>query len=199
MTAEEKKKLLARASRAARELAKEQATYGSISDGAGRRYRVGVYYLQAGALEKAGQAFDWYAQTFPDDCGEPVFLLYGALAAHRLGQIDKAHTWLLRSLLSNIYLLPWLAGHDPQALPLWHASNWQERDYLQDVAEFLHEPTADERDWIASALQSTPFKTLYEGHVATYTALDGLRDFQQRAAVLDRWEQLQAQYLPAQA
>lgn len=199
MTPDARKKVLARASRAARELAREQATYGSVSDGAGRRYRVGVHFLQAGALEKAGNAFDWYEQTFPDDAGEPVFLLYAALTAYRLGQMDKATTWLLRSLLSNVYLLPWLAGQAPQPLPLWHASNWQQLDYLQEVAEFLHEHTADERQWIASALDSAPFKAMHEGHVATYRALDGLSDIRQRAAVLERWEQLQARYLPGRA
>lgn len=78
MLTDEQKKYRDRANRARRELLKEKEKFGAISDGSGKRYRVCVYFVLSGAPEKAVEFMDWFEKEFPDDVGEPAFLLYAA-------------------------------------------------------------------------------------------------------------------------
>lgn len=186
-----RKKFRDRATRAMRELRKEEAT-GDIRDGSGRRYRVGVFFLLAGDLEKAAAAFDWFDEKFPEDIGEPIFYLYGALAAYRQGDLLKARTRLANALLGNIYLLPLLIEERIDTSGIWHASNWGEASYLRGVAEFLNEPTSNERRWMAVEWNSTPFVALREGYLATYRALNQEQEFSRRGIILSKWEKVRA-------
>lgn len=89
MLIDEQKKYRDRANRARRELLKEKEKFGAISDGSGKRYRVCVYFVLSGAPEKAVEFMDWFEKEFPDDVGEPAFLLYAALAYYRVGLWGK--------------------------------------------------------------------------------------------------------------
>jgi hypothetical protein len=80
MKADERKKFREHANRARRGLLSEKKKYGYINDGSGKRYRVGVFYVLSGDLEKALEFYLWFEQEFPDDIGEPIFDLYWALA-----------------------------------------------------------------------------------------------------------------------
>ena len=194
MISSERKRFRDRANRAARDLLKEKDTWGCISDGSGKRYRVGVYFLLAGELDKAIAAFDWFDNEFPDDGGEPIFYLYGALASYRGGYLPSAQSRLLRAMLSNIFLLPQLIGEHLVAPDIWYSSNWQMEQYIQEVDEFLDEPTAEERNWIASELDSETFKALRAGYENTYRALLAERDPKKRGAILSAWRKLQAKH-----
>ena len=196
MTPTEKHKFRGRATRAARELEKERTTFGHINDGAGRRYRVGVYFLLAGDLQKAAQAFDSFYDEFPDDIGEPVFNLYSALVAFRCGETNKARTRLFGAMLSNIFLLPFLIGQRLKAPNVWHPSNRHQESYLLEVEKFLHEPTREELNWIETELSTRPFTILKDGYIATFGALNGERDLNKRVALLKQWESLQAECFP---
>jgi hypothetical protein len=179
MTPDAKKKLLARATRAMRELKKGEAT-GYIGDGSGRRYRV---------------AFDWFDAKFPDDTGEPIFYLYGALAAHRQGEAIKARIRLANAMLGNLFLLPYLSGMKIDAAGIWFSSNRHEASYLTETREYLDEPTDEERAWIASEWNTSPYVTLREGYVSTFRALNEETHFLRRAFLLSRWESLRAKQL----
>ena len=65
-TSEQHKKIKARIRRYERSLRKEQAEYGFIDDGYGKRYLLGPLYLQIEDLLGALQSFRWFEQTFPD-------------------------------------------------------------------------------------------------------------------------------------
>ena len=110
MLTPEQKKYRDRANRARRELFKEKETFGAARDGSGKRYRVCVYYVMSGAPEKAVEFLQWFSEEFPDDVGEPVFLLHAALAYRRTGQQHPATRYLVDAMLSNLYLLPYLYG-----------------------------------------------------------------------------------------
>ena len=194
MISVEKKRFRDRANRAARDLVKEKETWGCISDGSGKRYRVGVYLLLADELDKARAAFDWFDDEFPDDSGEPVFHLYGALASYRGGAMPKARARLLRAMLSNIFLLPQLIGENITAPDIWYSSNWQMEQYLLEIEQFLDEPTAEERKWIASELNSETFKVLRVGYENTYRALLAERDLKKRGAILTSWRKLKTKH-----
>lgn len=195
MASVEKKKLHDRAVRAARLLRNEKSEYGYINDGAGRRYRVGVYFLLAGELQRACEAFDWFYDEFPDDSGEPVFYLYAALAAHRAGELGKARRRLLQASVSNIFILPLLAGEQYPAPDIWYPSNCDYEEYLMEVEEYLSEPTHQEREWIRHELGTAPFKKMRDGYVSAFQALKYEQDLDQRASILSTWQIVQAQQL----
>ena len=194
----EKSRFRDRATRAARELKKERSAFGHINDGAGRRYRVGVYFLLSGDLEKSAKAFDWFYDEFPDDIGEPVFNLYSALATYRCGEMSKARTRLLEAMLSNIFLLPHLIGQRFKAPNVWHPSNRHQEGYLLEIEQFLHEPSREELHWIEAELSTPPFTTLKDGYIATFSALNGEQDINKRVALLRQWESLQVEHLPVE-
>lgn len=188
-----RKRFRARANGAMRKLRKEEAS-GYIRDGSGNRYRVGVYFLLAGDLERAAEAFDWFEGKFEDDVGEPLFFLYGALTAYRRGDLTNARSRLANAMLSNIFLLPFLWGDRIDTSGMWLSSNWEEEGYIATVREFLDEPTPEERQWIASEWNSAPFVTLREGYISTFRALDKESDYLRRSAILNRWMATKAEH-----
>ena len=197
VTPADRKKFRDRATRAVREFEKERSKYGVVDDGAGRRYRIGVYFLLAGELKRAADAFDWFYREFPDDMGEPVFFLYSALAAYRSGEMDKAHSRLLEAMLSNIFLLPFLVGKKIEVTGVWLSSNREHASHLAEIDEYLQEPSLEERDWIAQALETDAFVTLRDGYIETFSALSGERDLAKRRRILDRWRDLRMLNLPS--
>lgn len=194
----EKHKFRDRANRAARELKKEKSAFGYINDGVGRRYRVGVYFLLSGELKKSAEAFDWFYEEFPDDIGEPAFNLYSALAAYRCGEMGKARARLLKTMLSNMFLLPYLVGQKFEALGVWHSSNRHQENYLEEIEDFLHEPSNEELRWIEAELSTPSFTALRNGYIATFTALNEEQDISKRVSLLGQWESLQAEHFPTE-
>jgi hypothetical protein len=193
MDVADRKRYRDRANRAWRELRKEKDRGGFINDGPGRRYRVGVYFLLAGDVAAASLAFDWFDAEFGDDVGEPVFFLYGALAAHRSDEPAKARRRLLLTMQSNIYLLPFLAGKALPPLEIWHSSNRHQPGYLLEIEPFLAEPSKDECCWIGLELETPPFQKLRDGYLSTFFALKDEADFDKRRAILTAWRTLEAE------
>lgn len=182
-----------RAVRYNRALVNEQKKYRHIGDGAGKRYLIGPFYVLAGEPEKALAHYDWYEKHFPDDIGEPLHYLYWALALYRIGQIKKANTKLLETMLQNVYLLPILFGSPPGAYDIWHCSNMEQPDYVTqtppDLLPHLSEP---ERSWIAEQFDSFRFRRVREEYIATYRALKYESSVDGRRRILRRWDEFLA-------
>jgi len=184
---DKQKKYRDRANRARRELFKEKEKFGAISDGSGKRYRVCVYFVLSGAPEKAADFLGWFEPEFADDIGEPAFLLYAALASYRVGSLEKARSYLLDAMLSNIYMLPYLFSRPIPRQDMWHSSNWVQPDYIDEIEEFLEEPTSQEREWIEEQFDSELFTKVREKYVATFRALQHASDFDTRSRILKEW------------
>lgn len=191
----EQKKLRERANRLLNALKKEKKTHGDYDDGGGKRYRIGVYLVMAGETERAAEYYDWYEKEFPDDTGEPAALLLGAIAAHRHNQSTKARTRLALAMLSNLWLLPFVAGRTFNAPDIWLWSNRSCPDYIHDIREFLETPTAEERSWIGECLDLPQFIALRDSYVATFAALNHENDFARRREILARWDEECAEIL----
>jgi len=189
MEANERKKYRERANRARRGLVNEKKKYGNINDGSGKRYRVGVFYVLSGDVEKALEFYSWFEQEFTDDIGEPVSELYWALAHYRAGNIEKARIRLQSAMLQNIYMLPFLFNEPMGVQDFWHSSNLERPEYLYEVEEFLNEPTVEERKWMKEEFYSKRFEELRTGYIETFKALLGERDFVKRRKILDEWRQ----------
>lgn len=187
MTLEEKKRFRDRANRARRDLLKEKEQQGYINDGSGKRYRVAVFYVIAGANEKALDFYSWFESEFPDDIGEPIFDLYWALAEFRAGHEEQARHRLQIAMLSNLYMLPFLFQEPIEELDIWHSSNRDQQDYLWEVEEYLDEPTAEEREWFRKEYNSQPYEALRHEYVETCHELKYEHDFLKRSAILNKW------------
>jgi len=174
---------------------KEKECYGYINDGSGKRYRAGVFYVLSGDFEKAIEFFDWFSSEFPDDIGEPVFDLYWAIAAYRVGRQEKARVRLQHAMLQNLYMLPRLFGEDWKDLDIWHSSNRQYRRYLDDIEEFLHEPTTAEREWIKQQFYSDSFRRLRDAYIDHYGRLLNEHDLRRRKVILQSWDRVAASIL----
>lgn len=127
-----------------------------------------------------------------------MFNLFGALAAYRCGEMEKARARLLETMLSNMFLLPHLIGQRFEAPDAWHPSNRHQESYLEEVEGFLHEPSGEELRWIEAELSTPSFTTLRNGYVTTFSALNGERDISRRVEPLRQWESLQAESFPAE-
>jgi hypothetical protein len=127
----EPKKIRGRIRRYERELRKEREKFGFIDDSSGKRYLLGPLYMILGDTVGALQSFEWFEKTFPDDIGEPFQYLCWTLALYRSGDLEAAAQKLRQTMLSNLYLIPYLMGLEQEELDIWHASNWERVDYPQ--------------------------------------------------------------------
>lgn len=193
----EQKKLRERANRLLNALKKEKKTHGDYDDGGGKRYRIGVYLVLAGDIEKAAEYYDWYEQEFPDDVGEPAALLLGAIAAHRNKQSTKARIRLALAMLSNLWLLPFVAGRTLDAQDIWFSSNRSSPDYIDEIHGFLETISTEERRWIGECLDLPQFIALRDGHLTAFAALKHERDVTRRRAILERWDEECAEVMRA--
>jgi hypothetical protein len=124
--------------------------------------------------------------------GEPIFNLYGALSAYRNGLKDKARIRLIETMISNLYILPKIVGKSTDVENIWHSSNREQKGYLQEVDEFLGEPTEDERTWILSELNSDEFSAFRNGYISTYPLLNDERDIIKRIKIIAAWDDFRA-------
>lgn len=166
------KQISTRIRRDERALRQEQKRFGVIRDGAGRRYRLGPLYVLMGDTQGALRSFAWFAETFPDDSGEPLHLLCWTLALYRVGQTEQATATLRQTMLSNLYLIPRVLGRDQDVIDMWHPSNRSEKSYAESLPdEFftVWEPSA--LDWVRAVYESEPMRRVRDRYIAIYTQL----------------------------
>ena len=165
--AQEPKKIRARVKRYERALRKEQETFGGISDGAGKRYLIAPLYLLLDDVDAALAAFAWYEQTFPDDMGETGHFLCWTLALYRAGQIDAAADKLRQTMLSNLYVIPYLLGEPVEKLDFWHGSNWEEPSYLAEIPpEYFDLWDGAALQWLEDTYHSAALQQVRERYIA---------------------------------
>lgn len=155
-----------------RALRQEQKRFGVIRDGAGKRYTLGPLYVLMGDTEGALRSFAWFAETFPDDSGEPLHVLCWTLALYRAGQTEQAAAKLCQTMLSNLYLMPRLLGGDQDVIDMWHPSNRSEKSYVDALPDELFavwEPSALE--WARAVYDSEPMRRVRDRYIAIYTQL----------------------------
>ena len=189
------KKIRPRIRRYERALRREQACYGFINDGAGKRYLLGPLYLLLGDTEGALRSFTWFVQTFPDDSGDPLHGLCWTLALYRAGELEHAAAKLRQTMLSNLYLLPRLLRIDQDHIDLWYPSNLAEQRYSDDVPDALlalWEPPA--LQWVHALYSSEPCRRVRCRYIALYTQLKDEPPGPKQSRLVE--EAFQLQYQP---
>ncbi len=170
-----------------RALRKEQEKFGTISDGGGKRSLAGIYFVLAGDAEKSSAYFPWIESVFPDDVGEPVFLLCWALAAHETGAVEEARQRFHLAMLSNLYLIPYLIGEPIEEIDMWHSSNRDCAEYLYEVEEWFSDIPAEVVPWLEAEYKLKGAAQLRWQYVKTYRALQSEKEIGKRSKLLQDW------------
>ena len=188
------KKLKSKLRRYERELRKEQAMHGFIDDGGGKRYLLGPMYLLLDDTAGAVKSFAWFADTFPDDMGEPGFFLCWVVALYRTGNGAAATRKLRQAMLSNLYLIPYLIGQPQAEYDIWHGSNWDRPDYLQYIPpEYFTLWDDAARQWAAGLYHGPEFTAVRERYIEIYRQLPNVPAGPQRSALVREAMQLQVE------
>jgi hypothetical protein len=195
----EPRKIRARIKRYERELRKERDKFGYISDGHGKRYELGPLYLLAGDVQGAVESFRWFEKTFPDDIGEPVHFLCWTLALYRSGDRAQAAQRLRQTMLSNLYLIPHLLGREQDELGIWHATNYEQTDYLEYVpAEIWALWDASALRWAEETYDSPELRVIRARYIEIHKQLESEPRGPRRSALVDEAFKLQATKLERQ-
>jgi tetratricopeptide (TPR) repeat protein len=165
-------KIRARIRRYERSMRKEYETHGSIHDGYGKRYLLGILYLLMDDWDGALAAFQWYERMFPDDVGEPFHFLSWALALYHAGQLEEAALRLRQAMLSNLYMIPRLLGIEQEELDLRYGSMEAEKDYLAYAAPEIWTLWDDEaRAWARRMYECDDFQRVRERYIEIHELL----------------------------
>jgi len=160
------KKIRARVKRYERALRKEQERFGAIADGAGKRYLIGPLYLLLNDVDAALEAFAWFEQTSPDDVGEPGHLLCWTLTLYHTGHLDAATHKLRRTMLSNLYVIPYLLGEPVDTSDDWHGLIEDKASYLLEIPpEYFELWDADALQWLQETYQSNELRQVRERYI----------------------------------
>lgn len=95
-------------------------------------------------------------------------------------------------MLNNVYMLPKLFGISLRKQDIWHASNREMPDYIEQIADFLTEPTDEERDWIKHHFESSVFTEARHKYIETFRALQHADDYDIRKKLLDDWREYES-------
>ena len=180
------KKIKAKISSYKSGMSRDKKIYGSINDGAGKRYVLFSLYFQLNDLKKSEEYFKWYEKEFEDDSGEPVQKLCWAVSLYRMGKIDQAEYRLADLMLSNLYVIPKILGRDIKEYDIWHSSSDEFIDYFDYFPkEVLEALTQEDKNWIEELYESFVFQRIRQRHIEIYGELQNTDDIKIRRKLID--------------
>jgi len=109
-----------------RALAADKRRWGGYyDDSRGLRYLPPELYLKLRDYKGALRYFKWFEKNFPDDVGFPVFLLEWAIALFKTGNTALSEKKVLKTFMSNFYLLDKFLGREIIDKGISEQSSWQ--------------------------------------------------------------------------
>lgn len=183
---ETEKKVKSTISRYRSALRKEYEKFGFYRDGSGKRYLLFSLYFVLNDLEKAKEYIEWYEEEFSDDIGEPLQKLCWALLLYRLGEEKEAKYRIADTMLSNLYLIPYLLGEKMGPYQFKHFTNFAEIGYLEYLPEEVFEHiTDDEKEWTKDVYYSEDVKAIRDRHIEIMLEVDKKSEYKIRKKLLD--------------
>ncbi len=180
------KKLKSRISSYKSALNKEKKEYGSINDGAGKRFLLFMLYFVLNDLKKSEKYFEWYEAEFDDELGEPVQTLCWAISLYRMGKLDKARYALADSMLANLYIIPKLLGESIKKYDIWHSDSCGDFDYFDCIYdEILDAISKDDKNWIKEEYDSFVFQRIRQRYIGIFGQLQKTEDLHLRNKLLE--------------
>jgi tetratricopeptide (TPR) repeat protein len=165
---------------------KEKRTYGAIDDGSGRRFLMGPMYLLMGDHEGALKSYKWYQKEFPDDSDEPFNTLCWTLALFKNGDYEAAKKKLIRTMFSNLYLIPFILDTGEDDPGIRHFSSREEREYVQYLPPELKALwDADSIDWLKNLYCGEEMQIIKEQYISMKRKLNSLKAGEERSRAID--------------
>ncbi len=183
---ETEKQLKGRISSYKSALNKEKKEYGSINDGAGKRYLLFMLHFVLNDLKKSEKYFEWYEAEFDDDVGEPAQKLCWAISLYRMGKLDKARYALADLMLDNLYIIPKLLGESIKKYDIWHSGSCGDYDYFDYIYdEVLDVISKDDKNWIKEEYDSFVFQRIRQRYIEIFGQLQKTEDMPLRKKLLE--------------
>ena len=180
------KKCRRRIKRYEKRLSDELKMHGGLHDGAGARYEIGPLYVLINDIPRALKAYQWFESAVPNDWGEPVHSLSWALALYRNKDMDSASNKLLQTMLKNIYLIEHLIGYEINRYDIWHASNYEDTEYLEYVPiEYIEMWSREEIEWAKNQFESKLFKKVRNRYLQIYKLLKTTNPGPERSSLIE--------------
>jgi len=157
-----------------RSLRKDDPMHG-LRDGYGKRFLLGPLYLMLGNVQDTLDHYKWYQNTYPDDSGYALNFLCWAIALYRHGDFEEAEKKVINTMLSNIFLIPYILEREIPSL-----DSWEDRCYneLMEIEYFPHEIlnfiTCAEMEWIRALHNSSKITTIREKYIEIDDQLENL-------------------------
>jgi tetratricopeptide (TPR) repeat protein len=133
------------------------------NDNQGARFNVGPLYQLAGDLDAALDAYDSYADKYPDDWGDPHHRFSWGLALYRDDQPKAALRRWRQAIFQNVYVAPLLLDEPLPETDVWHGINTAYPYYAEDYVDEFG-PLWDEaaRDALAALWQAPPLREVLD-------------------------------------
>jgi len=126
MTEKQAQRLKDKITKIKRALAADKRRWGGYyDDSRGLRYLPPELYLKLRDYKGALRYFKWFEKNFSDDVGFPVFLLEWAIALFKTGNTTLAENKVLKTFMSNFYLLDKFLDREIIDKGISELSSWQ--------------------------------------------------------------------------
>ncbi len=166
-------------------LLKEKKKFGYVDDGSGKRYLLFSLYFVLNDLTEAKDYIQWYEKEFPDDTGEPIQKLCWALSLRRMGDQLEAKKMLAETMLSNLYIIPKLLGHEIEEYDMWHSSSDQNIEYFGYLPkEVTDSITEADVQWLRQQYDSHELQHIRQRHIEIYHKLKSTKDIDERKRLI---------------
>jgi hypothetical protein len=168
------KKIKQRIRRYERSLRKNDPIHG-LRDGYGKRFLLGPLYLMLGNVQDTLDHYKWYQNAYPDDSGYALNFLCWAITLYRHGDFEEAEKKVINTMLSNIFLIPYILGHETPSLDSWEDRYYNE---LMEIEYFPHEIldfiTSEEMEWIKALHNNPKITTIRKKYIEIDDQLENL-------------------------
>ena len=168
------KKIKQRIRRYERNLRKDDPMRG-LRDGYGKRFLLGPLYLMLGNVQDTLDHYKWYQNTYPDDSGYALNFLCWAITLYRHGDFEEAEKKVINTMLSNIFLIPYILGHEIPSLDSWEDRYYNELMEIEyfphDILDFI---TSEEMEWIKALHNSPKITTIRKKYIEIDDQLENL-------------------------
>ena len=167
-------------------LRSEKKKFGCYDDSYGRRYLIGPLYLLAGDEAGGIRYYNWFQKNFPSDIGEPGMHLCWTLTLYRSGKIKKAESQFIRTLFSNLYIVPHLLGLELPGHSFSQGSNWETPDYMNYIPpEYFAAWTDSEIQWAKDLYERSDVAALRNRFIELEALLDDEPRGPERSKMVD--------------
>ena len=157
-----------------------------LRDGYGKRFLLGPLYLMLGNVQDALEHYKWYQNTYPRDSGFALNFLCWSIILYRYGDFEEAEKKIIKTMLSNIFLIPFLLGHEIPSLDSWENRYYNE---LTEIEYFPHEIldhiTREETEWIKTLYNSSRITAIREKYIEIDNQLENLPRGKKRTKLCD--------------